>query len=274
MRPAASHSATSARRASLVSGGRDGHAVAEPDEAALLLEKERELRVLDLHGFDPELRLELCGRPLALAERCRRPGPVELCAPALESEQRHDRDRPRLGRRVDAGIERIGLVEPALELGAQLVEPIAGEEPVAGALDAGRVAVEHVPHVVEPDGRIDRGRDVAALDPLDPLGARVARRGGVEDSSAAERRLAAQHDAVAPGRHGRGREPELRRVVADPADGRGDLGRAVVDVDAGTVPDRLQLLERDVEAVADGIGARSDQRLAAVQPLPARHRGG
>src|SRR5262245_4346186 len=44
---------------------RDGHTVAEPDEPPLLLEEERQLRVLDLDGLQAEPRFELGGRSLA-----------------------------------------------------------------------------------------------------------------------------------------------------------------------------------------------------------------
>ena len=49
--------------------GRHGQTVAEPDESPLLLEEERQLRVLDLHGLQAEPRFELGGRSLAGSQR-------------------------------------------------------------------------------------------------------------------------------------------------------------------------------------------------------------
>src|SRR5262249_57879294 len=102
---------------------------------AVLLQEERELCVFDLDRLQAETALEVGGRRLALAERRCRPGPVELRAAPLEAEQRHNRARPRLGRRMDTRIERVGSVDPALEVRPQLVEPGAGEHPVARMLD-------------------------------------------------------------------------------------------------------------------------------------------
>src|SRR5438105_1237778 len=112
---------------------------------------------------------------------------------------------------------------------------------------------------------MDRGRDVAALDQVDPAGARVTWRRRVEYAPASERRFAAQDDAVAAGGHGRRGQPQLRVPLSDPANDGWDLGGAVVDMDAGAVLDRRELLERDVEPVARRVGARIDQRLAAVE---------
>ena len=55
--------------------------------------------------------------------------------------------------------------------------------------------------------------------------------------------------------------------VADPDELRGDLRRPVVHLDPGVVRDRLQLLELDVEPVADRVRARLDQCVAAAKRL-------
>src|SRR6185437_7101931 len=107
------------------------------------LEEDRELAVVHAQGLQTgllQLRLECARRVLALAQLRPRAGRIEARAAALEAEQRHDRRRPRLGRRVDPGVERVGRRDPPLELLAQLVQPRGGEVPLAGALDALRLA--------------------------------------------------------------------------------------------------------------------------------------
>src|SRR5206468_3878123 len=83
-------------------------------------------------------------------------------AAALEAEQRDDRGGPLLGRCVDAGVERVRLLDLRCEVVAELVEPGAGEDPVAGALDAVRLA--EMPERGRTGRLVNRRADVAALD--------------------------------------------------------------------------------------------------------------
>jgi hypothetical protein len=91
------------------------------------------------NGVEPEACLELRRRLGVGAEIGCSARAVELRAPPLEAEQRLDCGRPRSGGRRDARVERIGGVEAALELCAELVEPRAREHPLAGALEAAYV---------------------------------------------------------------------------------------------------------------------------------------
>ena len=61
-------------------------------------------------------------------------------------------------------------------------------------------------------------------------------------------------------------------ALADSPDRGADLGGAVVDVEARAVGDRLELVERDVEPVPDGIRAGLDERIAASEAASARRR--
>src|SRR5437879_5544364 len=102
----------------------------------------------------------------------------------------------------------------------------------------------------DPYRRVDRGRDLTALDELEPRVVEPAGWGGVDHAPAAERRPLAQDDAVAAGCDRRRREPELRVALPGANDPRVELGGAVVDVEALPVGNRLELLEHDVEPVA------------------------
>ena len=73
-----------------------------------------------------------------------------------------------------------------------------------------------------------------------------------------------QHDAISPRRDdGRG-ETKLRVVVADPDDARRDPARPVVDREPRAVGDRLELLERHLEAVGAREGTGGDERVTAA----------
>ena len=109
---------------------------------------------------------------------------------------------------------------------------------------------------------------VSTLEQLQPLGALVAGRSGIDHASAADGRLRAQHDTVAAGCDGGSRESQLRVALSDPPHHGGYLGGAMVDVDAGAVTDRLELLQRDVQPVAHGIRAWLDERITAPQLRP------
>ena len=125
-----------------------------------------------------------------------------------------------------------------------------------------------MPEAVEPHRRIDGGRDVAALDQLEALGRELPRRVGIEDDRAAESRPVSQDDVVATGgNRGRG-EPELRVVLAGPDHPCVVLGGPVVDVEARSVRNFLQLVEDDVQPVARRERARLDQCIPSPERTP------
>ena len=103
---------------------------------------------------------------------------------------------------------------------------------------------------VRSDRLVDERCEVAPFEELEAGRACVAGRSRVEHEAAAHGRPVAEDDAVAARRHrGRG-EAELRPALSDADDPGIVLGRPVVDVQAHAVRDRLELVERDVEAVA------------------------
>ena len=209
------------------------------------------------------------------------PGRVEPCAPRRSTaEQRQDGRRPGLGGSSSpsgmpgsSGGSRARRAARAT-VGAQLLEPRRarrtsrrrarraarpararrGEQPAGLQLLAGDRRV---------DGRADDRLRVAALEQLEPRGVEAARRRRVEHDAAADGRLGAQDDAVAAGGDDRlASRSCAKRPLAHDA-GR-DVARAEVDRDARPAT-RLELLERDVEPVADRIGAGLDERVAAPQ---------
>ena len=119
-------------------------------------------------------------------------------------------------------------------------------------------------------------RDLAALDEREALGVAMTRRRGIEHDTAADGRLAAKDDPVAAGGDDGLGQPELRPAVADSRDARRDVTRSVMERESRAVLDRLQLVERDVEPVRDGVRAGRDERVAAAQlaPLDTRERDG
>src|SRR5262249_43509182 len=82
----------------LVRRRRDGVAVADPHEAAVLLQKPGELLVRHFHGLGAELGFERRRLLLALTERAAGAGAVQLGAAQLEAELRQQLARPRLAR--------------------------------------------------------------------------------------------------------------------------------------------------------------------------------
>ena len=156
----------------------------------------------------------------------------------------------------------------------ELREPVGREHPRARALQALGLGVERVAKRVGEHRRVDRGRGVAALDLRHALGAPVPRRRRIDDHSPAERGLATKDDPVASGRHDRRREPQLRPPLPARTTRAVTSVGSEMDVDARTVRDRLELLERDVEAVRRRVCARSDERLSPVHVLPLDTRAG
>jgi hypothetical protein len=123
----------------------------------------------------------------------------------------------------------------------------------------------HLDRLVD-EGTDDRAR-IRLLEQPIPVGVAASRRRGVEHYGAADGRLGAQHHPVSSrGDDGRG-ETELRVTVADPHDPCGDPARPVVHREAGTVGDRLQLVERHLEPVRARERIGGDQRVAAVHLL-------
>ena len=114
---------------------------------------------------------------------------------------------------------------------------------------------------------MDERCEVAPLEELEAGRACVAGRSRVEHERAAHGRPVAEDDAVAARRHrGRG-EAELRPALSGADDTRVVLGRPVVDVQAHPIRDRLELVERDVQAVGSGVGTRYDERVASAKIL-------
>ena len=74
--------------------------------------------------------------------------------------------------------------------------------------------------------------NVAPLEELEALRARVPGRSGIEHEPAADRRLGPQHDAIAARRHDRPAQAQLR-VAADPRHARRDVRRPKVNSDRG-----------------------------------------
>ena len=112
---------------------------------------------------------------------------------------------------------------------------------------------------------MDERCEVAPFEELEAGRACVAGRSRVEHEAAAHGRPVAEDDAVAARRHrGRG-EAELRPALSDADDPGIVLGRPVVDVQAHPVRDRLELVERDVQAVGSGVGTRCDERVASAK---------
>src|SRR4029077_16365641 len=95
---------------------RDRVAVADPDEAALLLEETGELRILDADGLDAGLQGERLGGLGPFTKLGRRARPVELRASQLEPQVREYGLGPLGGRNRNAGIERICGVDGAGEV--------------------------------------------------------------------------------------------------------------------------------------------------------------
>ena len=172
-----------------------------------------------------------------------------------------------------------------LELG----EPARREHPRACALEARGLGVEGVTKRVRRHRLVDDRRDVTALDERHALGVPMTRGRRVDDRSPAERRLTAEDDPVAAGGGHRRREAQLRPALPTRDDTRRDVGGSEMHVDTRTVGDRLELVERDVEAIRRRIRARCDESVSpahlapldtregwprrAVRRRPARHPG-
>ena len=111
-------------------------------------------------------------------------------------------------------------------------------------------------------------RLLAASSPLEALEVGVAARSGVDDGAAADRRLAAEDDAVAARCDDGRREPELREALPCPHDASRHGRSAVVDMKTRPVCDRHELLECDVEPVARRERPAREQRIAPPQLVP------
>src|SRR5262245_21557942 len=124
--------------------------------------------------------------------------------------------------------------------------------------------------------RVDGRGELPALDERDTFRIAMAWRRGIEHGSSSDRRLAAQDDAVAAGGDDRRYEPELRPALPDPHDPGRHARGPDVDVEPRVVGDRLELVERDVEAERDGIRVLCDERLTArdLAALDARQADG
>ena len=156
-----------------------------------------------------------------------------------------------------------------------LHEPCVGEHPVAGSLQSFRL--------VRP-ARAATSPDAPARAPSRPRPrcsssssrSTLLWRGGAGsiDAAAADGRFRPQHDTVAAGGHGGSREAKLRIPLADPLHDSRDLGRAVVDVDARAVADRLELA-RARRPVGSSVGyapgaTSASPRCSCVRSIPGR----
>ena len=129
----------------LVGRGAEREAVAETHEPPFALQEGRQLAVVDGDRREArcgELRLERLGRARALAEARHRARKVEARAPPLDAGEREHVLGPWLCGNRDPGVERVGGLDPRPQGGTQLLEPFGGEDPLAGVLEAVRLAAE------------------------------------------------------------------------------------------------------------------------------------
>src|SRR5205085_6898167 len=119
--------------------------------------------------------------------------------------------------------------EPGADGRPQLLQPGRVEEPLARALRGAEALVELVGREQRPRGEVDsadrrphRRMDdrggISAVEQPEAVEVERARRGGVEDAPAAERRAVAQDEAVTARRDDGRREAELRVGLAGPDD--------------------------------------------------------
>ncbi len=174
----------------------------------------------------------------------------------------------RLGRWRNAWIDRVRRRDAFAEVAFQLGEPLGREHPRAGLLEAGQLAVGDVAERRHENRRVNGRRDLPAFDERQALLVAMPGWRRVEDGPAADCRLAAQDDAVAPGRDDRRRKAKLSPALPDAHDSRLHARCPYVDVETRAVGDRLELVERDVEPERDRVRVVGDERLAA-RDLPA-----
>src|SRR5439155_26591775 len=110
----------------------------------------------------------------------------------------------------------------------------------------------------------DRGR-VAALEVLEAFGLQASGRSRVDHAAAADGRLRAEHEPVAAGGHNRLLEAQLGKPAGadDPS-----LDVCRPEMDLHRRRHGLELLEHDVEAVADWVVAGLDERVSAAKLAP------
>ena len=108
-------------------------------------------------------------------------------------------------------------------------------------------------------------QNFAACAALEPFRICVARRRRVDDEPAADGGSRAEDDAVAASSNDRCVEPELGES-ADPHDAR-EHGRSAV-VDEHARRDRCELLDLDVEPVADVVGTGLDEGVTPAELSP------
>ncbi len=115
---------------------------------------------------------------------------------------------------------------------------------------------------------------LAASSPLEERRVGVPARSRVDHRSATDGRLATEDDTVAAGCDDGRCEPELRKALPRPHDPGRYCRGAVVNVEARSIRDRHELLERDIEPVARRECSGRQQRVAPLHlvPLDARKR--
>ena len=266
--------------------GRDGVAVADSPQPALVLEEARELLVVDLDDLLVARAAVRARRRRLRAHRARRSRPAGIAfAPRRSISSRFWTcgAHGSLGRSSASGrpgIERVrarALGEPRVHVGAQArratpprtrarrraratrargrARPAGGcRAPAArGPSPARARARATISSGVPPSSSSSRSRS------------RPPRRRRVEHDAAADGRLGAQHDPVAACGDHRCDEPQLR-VLAVARDPRRDA-RSCRCARSRPPAGRRVLVELDVEAVRDGVVAGRDEHVAAPSSL-------
>ena len=194
----------------VVGGARDGEAVADADESSLLLEERASAGSPTFTGSRPSSRFELRRRGLSARRASRRPRAGRASRLAARARAAGRRRSPTASDGSgDPGVERISGVETALESrrGTRRATALEKTQSPARSSPSGSPSSRWRSDESR-TGDVHRRRNVAALEQLDSLGARMAWRGGIDHAAAPDRGFRPQNDAI-PSR-GR-RRVQLRR---------------------------------------------------------------
>ena len=222
---------------------RDGEAVADAHETAVLLEEARELRVLDADRLDAELGFERRRVRLALAEVGRGARPVELRAALLEAEVGENRLRP-----APRGTGTPGSSGSA----ASIARSSSARSSSSHSCDQ-----RHSPSTSAGAWTTSSPRSAASKR------ARSAWRGGAGSRTTPPPTVVSVRSTnLSPRAATTGaREPQLREPLAGARDARDGLGRAVVELD--TRGQFAGAVEGDVEPEARPKRTGRDEHVAA-----------
>ena len=234
-----------------------------------------------LSGVEARLRqarASSCSAVLGpLAERRGRAGEVDAGAASLHAEERQDVRSPGLGGRRRRRIERIGGREPSVQRVPRCSSSqLAREDPVARPPEPFELARgERARRVSARTGSCTSAAMLPALEQLEPRTDRHAAEAAGSStvpppSVVRSRRTTWSPRAATTGEESRScakRSPRGRRGRSARRS-RGGRAAALPSADVG------ELLEDDVEPVADRIGTRLDERIAATElaPLDPRQR--